>query len=261
MATQTDWGKLDYLLVDMPPGTGDITLTLAQSLQIDAAVVVSTPHKLSYIDVIKGMDMFQRLNVPMIAVVENMAYFKCGQCDAQHRIFGEGFSNRLKTEFGIPHLVDLPLLHGLASPDSGKPLAMRDMKEMNQSEVEAIEMYGALAEKVRGEVQRLKSKSTLANVVFDAEKQVIILEKGEQTVAVQPLHLRLKCKCAGCVDEITGEEILNKQKVPLDIVPAKAPTPCGNYAVEIKWTDGHESIYAHEYIASVAAEQTPESPA
>lgn len=256
MATQTDWDQLDYLLVDMPPGTGDITLTLAQSLQISAAVVVSTPHKLSFLDVVKGMDMFQRLNVPMIAVVENMAFFKCGECDSRHRIFGKGFADRLKTEFGIPHLVELPLLPDLAtSSGSGLPFALKSVEDMHPSEVEVIKMYDALAKKVREEVQRLQCGSALAQVVFDADEKIIVLHEGGRSLNIQPRDLRLKCRCAGCVDEITGDEVLDEKTVPLDVAPTKAPSPCGNYAVEITWSDGHQSIYAHAFMAALATAQ------
>mmetsp|Transcript_78124 Transcript_78124/g.108058 ORF Transcript_78124/g.108058 Transcript_78124/m.108058 type:complete len:247 (+) Transcript_78124:402-1142(+) len=122
---QTNWGDLDYLVVDFPPGTGDIQLTLGQELSLSAAVIVTTPQKLAYVDVIKGIEMFDTLKVPTIAVVENMAYYRCSSCEEKRRIFGAGYTNQLKTNFGIKSSFEVPIMEEIAlMSDSGTPFVL-----------------------------------------------------------------------------------------------------------------------------------------
>lgn len=120
--TQVAWGELDYLLIDLPPGTGDIQLTLAQSVPISGAVLVTTPQELSLIDVRKAVSMFQTLNVPLLGVIENMSYFVCDQCTKKHYLFGQGGGQRLAAEFGTNLLAEIPMDPKVAeASDLGRP--------------------------------------------------------------------------------------------------------------------------------------------
>mmetsp|Transcript_106831 Transcript_106831/g.230028 ORF Transcript_106831/g.230028 Transcript_106831/m.230028 type:complete len:100 (+) Transcript_106831:665-964(+) len=94
----------------MPPGTGDIHLTLGQQINIDGSVIVSTPQKLAFVDVVKGIELMDSLKIPTLAAVENMSYFECGNCSEQHRIFGKGFKDTLVNQFGIKHTSEIPIL-------------------------------------------------------------------------------------------------------------------------------------------------------
>ncbi|KAG8635794.1 hypothetical protein MANES_16G070800v8 [Manihot esculenta] len=125
LLTTTEWGELDYLVIDMPPGTGDIQLTLCQVVPLTAAVIVTTPQKLAFIDVAKGVRMFSKLKVPCIAVVENMCHFDAD--GKRYYPFGRGSGSQVVQQFGIPHLFELPIRPTLsASGDSGIPEAVAD---------------------------------------------------------------------------------------------------------------------------------------
>lgn len=121
-----EWGETDYLVCDMPPGTGDAQLSLTQAVPLSGAVMVTTPQEVSLEDVRKGLAMFRKLNVPLLGVVENMSYFACPHCGERTTIFGEGGGQRLADEFGVPLLGQLPLdPETRAGGDSGEPILVR----------------------------------------------------------------------------------------------------------------------------------------
>ncbi len=120
------WGPLDVLLIDMPPGTGDAPLTLAQSLPLTGAIIVSTPQDLALIDARRAMTMFDRLEVPLLGVIENMSTFVCPSCQAEHPIFGQGGAEQEATDRNLPFLGALPLNMELrVASDAGTPLTLQ----------------------------------------------------------------------------------------------------------------------------------------
>jgi ATP-binding protein involved in chromosome partitioning len=105
----TDWGELDYLIIDMPPGTGDIALTLSQLLPLTGAVVVCTPQDVALLDAVKAIAMFRKVNIPVLGMVENMSYFVCPDCSSRHEIFGHGGARRRAEELEVPFLGETPI--------------------------------------------------------------------------------------------------------------------------------------------------------
>ncbi|SNS27064.1 Mrp/NBP35 family ATP-binding protein [Tropicimonas sediminicola] len=125
MLTQVQWGALDVLLVDLPPGTGDVQMTLSQKAQVDGAVIVSTPQDVALLDARKGIDMFRQLNVPIVGMIENMSTHICSQCGHEEHVFGHGGVAAEAAKLGVPLLAEVPLdLQIRLAADGGAPIAV-----------------------------------------------------------------------------------------------------------------------------------------
>lgn len=127
MLKEVAWGELDLLVVDMPPGTGDAQLTMAQQVPLAGAVIVSTPQDLALIDARKGLNMFRRVDVPVLGIVENMSYFLCPSCGERSDVFGHGGARKEADKLGIPFLGEVPLHMDIREKsDSGQPIVISD---------------------------------------------------------------------------------------------------------------------------------------
>ncbi len=141
MIAEVDWGRLDLLLVDMPPGTGDAQLAIAQGTPLAGAVIVSTPQDLALIDARRGIAMFRKVDVPILGLVENMAHFLCPDCGSRHDIFGAGGAEAEARRLGVPYLGAVPLTIELrVASDAGRPILARD------PEGPLGQIYGQMAE-------------------------------------------------------------------------------------------------------------------
>ncbi len=248
LLTGTHWGDLDYLIIDMPPGTGDIQLTLAQIIPLTAAVIVTTPQDLSFVDVVKGIQMFETLKVDTVAVVENMSYFVCDNCDKQHYLFGRGAREKLIKQYGFKNTFEIPVVPELSElGDSGQPAVL------TIPDHPAAQVYRDICDSVVREVSKLKHGGLLRpSVSYDNEKGVLVNGPDGQHVWT-PANLRRACRCALCVEEMSGKQILQPEDVSENVYPTGI-TPMGNYAVAIAWSDGHSSsIYPYNVLLPRAA--------
>src|SRR5574343_604772 len=124
---QTNWRELDYLIVDMPPGTGDIQLTLSQRVPLTGAVIVTTPQDIALLDARKGLKMFEKVGVPILGIVENMAVHVCTNCGHAEHIFGAEGGQKMAAQYGLPYLGGLPLALSIREQaDAGRPSVVAD---------------------------------------------------------------------------------------------------------------------------------------
>ncbi len=163
MLREVEWGALDIMVVDMPPGTGDAQLTMAQQVPLAGAVIVSTPQDLALIDARRGVAMFKRVNVPILGVIENMSYFVCPQCGTRSDIFGHGGARHEAERLGVPFLGEVPLDMAIReTSDAGAPVVA------TQPDGPHAKVYRAIAEKVRGALSGPGSGRAAPKIVIEA---------------------------------------------------------------------------------------------
>lgn len=158
--SDTGWSDLDFLVIDMPPGTGDIQLSLAQSVQVSGAVIVTTPQDVALLDARKGIEMFKKVGVPILGVVENMSVHVCSECGHQEAIFGSGGGDALSAEYDVEVIGRLPLdLVIRETTDKGNPVVASDTKHA------AAVAYGELADAVSTQMERLAEQQQAAPTI------------------------------------------------------------------------------------------------
>jgi MinD-like ATPase involved in chromosome partitioning or flagellar assembly len=283
----TNWGELDYLIVDMPPGTGDIQLTLAQIMNISAAVIVTTPQRLSFVDVVKGIDLFDTVNIPCIAVVENMAEYssynfssdffeeigiKASSIVSAATILSSDPTNAIKSVskflkeaiesqriplklFGEGHAHRLREMWGIENiiniPIDGQVSKSGDSGlpfVLSNPNSQIATSMKTLAQNVKSEINRLSLKEDANSNILSYADDLNHLVFNDKKIS--PFKLRTDCRCAVCVEEFTGKPLLKKELVPQSIKPLTM-LPIGRYAISVDWSDGHKSLYPFKQIKNL----------
>ncbi|HSC74980.1 MAG TPA: P-loop NTPase, partial [Pseudomonadales bacterium] len=161
LLNQTIWDDLDYLLIDMPPGTGDIQLTLSQSVPVTGAVIVTTPQDIALLDAKKGIEMFRKVHIPILGIVENMSQHVCSQCGHMEHIFGTGGGDRLAQEYGTCMLGALPLDIAIREQaDGGKPTVLA------QPDSKIAASYREIARQLAANLSQRPLSNAIPNIVM-----------------------------------------------------------------------------------------------
>jgi ATP-binding protein involved in chromosome partitioning len=252
-----EWGDRDYLLIDMPPGTGDVQLTLAQQAGLTGAVIVTTPQQVAMGIARKGLQMFQNVKVPLIGVVENMSGHLCSKCGHLDDVFLVGGGRILSTEVAVPFLGALPLDAAVAkSGDEGVPLLVRG------GDSPLLKAFSTIARNFERETARINAQASAgpSSTTITAAGALEVIWADGAKVTYNPYQLRLACPCAGCVDEHTGQKILDPKRVPLN-VRLNEVHPVGNYGLAPRFSDGHDTgIFTFERLKALV-QDAPSAPA
>jgi ATP-binding protein involved in chromosome partitioning len=244
------WGELDVLVIDMPPGTGDVQLTMAQQVPLSGAVIVSTPQDLALIDARKGLAMFQRVDVPVIGIIENMSFFVCPSCGERSEIFGHGGAEIEARKLGIPFLGGVPLHMDIRSKsDSGQPITATDPDSPHS------EIYRELAAKTWAGMEAAKGGVT-EPPKMDLRPDggaLFVAAEGKAPVELSAEMLRVMSPSAEVQGHSPDQRVTVAKKGNVKIAEIK---PVGNYAVRINFDDGHNTgLYTWGYLSTLAEEK------
>jgi ATP-binding protein involved in chromosome partitioning len=266
------WGKLDYLILDLPPGTGDTQLTLAQGTPLSGAIIVTTPQDVSLNIARRGLRMFEKVQVPILGVIENMSSFACPHCGKNTDIFRQGGGQRMSQELGVPFLGAIPLdADVVISGDEGRPIVA------SKPESAVAQAYRSIAEHLRSQLDAAHrtvlrpfiwnwetdegtpgwhewaigvsdAKTTPVGFTKRDPRTLSVLWQDGRRDDIDVRDLRLACACAMCIEEMSGRKVLDPNTVRKDVTP-RTVSSIGNYAVGVTWNDGHTSgIYSFEHL-------------
>jgi ATP-binding protein involved in chromosome partitioning len=269
------WGQLDALILDLPPGTGDTQLTLAQSFPLSGAIIVTTPQDVSLKVARRGLRMFETLHVPILGIIENMSTFTCPHCGRDTDIFRHDGGERMSQQLGVPFLGAIPLDADIVTGgDEGRPIVVDKPNSV------AAQAYRAIAAELADGLEGLPTSALRAFAwTWETDEgepawvETAIRPSGSRTTPVgfrrrdartlsvlwqdgrrddfDVRDLRLACHCAVCVEETSGRALLDPKSVRPDITPREISS-VGNYAIRFSWNDGHSTgIYSFEHLRAL----------
>jgi len=270
------WGPLDYLILDLPPGTGDTQLTLAQSMPLSGVVIVTTPQAVSLKIARRGLRMFEKVQVKILGIIENMRTFTCPHCGENTDIFRHGGGEQMSQELGVPFLGALPLdVEVVTCGDEGRPIVADQPKSVSAKVYAAIAT--TLAEQLHAAVTVLKpfvwkwgsnegapawmkgaarpagSQNTPIGYLRRDPRTLSILWEDGHRDDFDVRDLRLACHCALCVEEMSGRKLLDPKTIRSDVSPRQIVS-IGNYAIQFDWSDSHNSgIYSFNDLRALGA--------
>ena len=248
------WGELDYLIIDLPPGTGDVQLTLTQSVELTGAVIVTTPQEVAVGITKRGAKMFDQVHVPILGLVENMSQFTCPHCLQTTDIFSRGGGEAAAQEMGVPFLGAVPIDPAFSSSgDKGHPLM--EEKAVTPTIQSIFHQIAKSVDKQTEHVFDLVSSTKVQIKDLKVEDQHVHIVWSDLMESHLPFRdLRLACPCAHCIDEWTGEARLDPETVPQDVHPTNIQ-PIGRYALKFSWSDGHYTgLYPFERLREHSAQ-------
>jgi len=258
------WGNLDYLIVDLPPGTGDVQLTLAQSVPLSGAIIVTTPQDVSLKIARRGLRMFETVHVPILGIIENMSTFTCPHCGKGTDVFRHGGGERMSRELSVPFLGSIPLDADIVTcGDEGRPIVLEKPNSIAAKAYHSIatELVGRLQELpsaalkvlawnwetnegapewLEGSARPAGSRTTAIGLRRRDARTLSVLWEDGQRHDFDVRDLRLGCHCALCIEEMSGRSLLDPKTVRADVAP-RTISSVGNYAITYVWNDGHSS--------------------
>ncbi|MBI5504564.1 MAG: P-loop NTPase [Deltaproteobacteria bacterium] len=241
------WGELDYLIVDLPPGTGDVPLTLAQEIPLDGGIVVTTPQDVALADVTRGAAMLRRVSTPILGVVVNMAGYLCPTCGTRDDLFGTHPAEQIARTIGAPVLAQFPIdARVRETGDAGRPITAAD------PEHPLSRAYLALAEAVEEALGKLRADLYGAEPVSidrDDTAGVVRIHWSDAVVTEYTYAgLRGWCPCAVCQGHASQARFVEVEDPRL-----VGDEGVGRYAVRLHWADGHDTgIYSYGWLREIA---------